>query len=69
MRAITLLELLFWFIRFVSRIYYKLKGSEKLETRKNSKCKAKNVSTAVARKKKRSNKLIATRLQKKITPK
>ena len=71
MRLITLLELVFWFIRFASRICFKFKKSENLETKKDSKRKGNNFLTPVVKKQKRNKSavIVVKGLKKKIRPK
>ena len=70
MRLITLLELIFWFIRFASRICFKFKKSENLETKKDSKLKGKKLTPVVKKKKGNKNSVIVGKVsQKKIRPK
>ena len=66
MRAITFLELIFWFIRFFSRICFKFKGSENLEPKIDGKEKGKKFFTPVVKKQKKNKKVVLKVSQKKI---
>ena len=67
--TITALELIFWFIRLASRIWFNVKGSPKSEPKKDSKCSGKKFLGQVVKKKNKNKKPVMKVSQKKIRPK